>query len=398
MTVHDPAALEIAWEKSRDKKLVVHARPVALRVDDTREFFLAVSERLKNRTTVRVHRRAWLSYDVLPWHGELWLGSDLRLGPPSQYPDSLFGPQIVVVDAMVEGIGWQGVQAQFQKTLFELQVFLSTVLGSRFDEVKSSTRGWAYDINEHGQVSECRLMHLGYMETKPKFEFPAPGLVPPIERRVIERPGVGKLGVTIGITSDMTERWVPDDIDTLWGLFRALPADKRDQFIKAGNAHLIALTMWPEQRTAYASFLVVACEALKPKARRYRWMNVYDVVESLAGGGRGSSLRAQSVAPQKVRSEHFHRGDLLAGELDEMLISDAFRDPSFDNMLRLLAADTRECLIEWLHKNGEYEITRLPRDNHAVGWWGWMYAFFRDRLAATRAGLQRLRKSARYPG
>ena len=119
---------------------------------------------------------------------------------------------------MVEGIGWQGVNAQFQRTLFELRVFLATVLGSRFDEMKN-TRGWAYDVNECGQVADCRITTLGYVETKGPPDFPTPGSVPPVERRIIERPGVGKLGVTIGITSDMSERWVPDDTEILWGLF-----------------------------------------------------------------------------------------------------------------------------------------------------------------------------------
>ena len=375
LTLRDPkfvdaAALEIAWEKSRDEKLVVYVRAGALSEDEAREFLSAVSARLKNHTTVRQHRRAWLSFDVLPWRGELWLGRDLRLGPPSQYPDSLFGPQIVVVDAIVEGIGWQGVAAQFQRTLFELRVFLSAVLGGGFDEVKW-TRGWAYGVNERGQTTDCSLTTLGYAETKGSPDFPAPGSAPPIERRVIERPGLGKLGVTIGITGDMTERWVPDDIETLWDRFCKLPTHKRDQFIKAGNAYLIALTMWPDQPTAYASFLVVACEALKPRTRRYRWMNIYDVVESLAGSGRGAALRALSVAPQSVRSEHFHREDLLAGELDELLIGDEFRDPSFRSMLSELATDTRVCLIEWLRKAGEYKVASVQRDSGATGWLAW---------------------------
>ena len=119
------------------------------------------------------------------------------------------------------------------------------------------------------------------------------------------------------------------------------------------------------------SFLVVACEALKPRTRRYRWMNIYDVVESLAGSGRGAALRALSVAPQSVRSEHFHRGDLLAGELDELLIGDEFRDPSFRSMLSELATDTRVCLIEWLRKAGEYKVASVQRDSGATGWLAW---------------------------
>jgi hypothetical protein len=360
------AAIEIAWEKGRDERLSVRARPGALSKEAARDFFSAIDVRLRNRTTLRQHCRAWLTYGVLPWRGELWLGGDLRLGPPSQYPDAIYGPQIVVVDAMVEGIGSKGVTEKFQRTLFELRVFLSAVLGDRFDEMKP-TYGWAYEVDQRGQIT-CRLTTLGYAETQGAVGFPATGSAPPIEHRIIGRPGIGKLGVTFGITLDMTERWVPDDIESLWGLFLGLPNDKRDQFMKAGNAYLIGATMWPEQPTAYASFLVVTCEALKPRGRRYHGMNVYDVVESLVGAGRGAALRAQSVAPQRVRSEHFHRGDLLAGELDELLIADPFHDPSFRNMLDLLGRDTRVCLIEWLRQKGEYKVARLPRTKQPFGW------------------------------
>ena len=298
------STLDIAWEKERDANLTVRARPggtPALSVDVAREFFAAVDTRLKNRTTIRAHRRAWLIYDVLPWCGELRLDSDLCLGPPSQYPDTTYGPQIVVVDAMVEGIGSKGVNAQFQRTLIELRLFLSVVLGGHFEEMKWE-RGWMYECDERGHNKDCKLAWLGYAETKEISGFPPVGAAPPIERRVIDRPGIGELGVTIGIAPDMHERWVPDDIESLWSLFRKLPVEKREHFIKASNAYFIAQTMWPEQRTAYASFLVVACEALKPRGRRFHTTNVYDVVESLAGAGRGAALRALSFSPQKVRS------------------------------------------------------------------------------------------------
>ena len=369
MTIYAPvlgtaSAIEVAWEKDRDKQLLVRARPGPLSVDSASEFFTAIDSRLKNGTTQREPCRAWLTYDALPWRGELWLDDNLRLGPPSQFPDTIFGPQIVVVDAMVEGIGWQGIRAKFQRTLFDIRVFLSVVLGCHFAEMKL-TNGWAYEIDARGQFIGCRLARLGYVELKAASGFPAAGSAPPIDRRSIARPGVGEHGVTLGITSDMTERWVPDDIEKLWGLYCDLPDDKRDQFIKAGNAHLIAQNMWPDQRTACASFLVVACEALKPKGKNYDEMNVYDVVESLAGAGKGAALRIEPNHPQKVRSKHFHRAGLFGGELSELLINDPFQDPSFGNMLDLLEMYTRTCLIEWLRKKGEYAVACLPRANQS---------------------------------
>ena len=113
--------------------------------------------------------------------------------------------------------------------------------------------------------------------------------------------------------------------------------------------------MWPVQRTAYAAFLVVACEALKPTGRRYDRMNVYDIVAGLVSVGDAQQLRQQPLHPQKVRSEHLHRGKLSAGELLPMLVHDHFMDPSFDEMLRILARVCRICLIEWLRREGKNE-------------------------------------------
>lgn len=357
------SSLQIVWEKGRGEGLIVRARPGGtppLGFDAAREFFKSIEKRVNGHITMRSHRRAWLMYDVLPWRGELWLDSDLRLGPPSQYPNTTFGPQIVVVDAMVEGIGSKGVTTQFQRTLLELRIFLAIVLGGLFRVVQCE-RGWVYETDDQGRIRDCRLAALGYAEVRDTPGFPTPGSSPPNERRTVARPGIGKVGYTIGICADMHERWVPDDIEALWQLFRSLPVDKREQFMKAGNASLIAKTMWPDQRTAYASFLVVACESLKPKGRKHHSANIYDVVESLVGAGRGVALRTLSIAPQRVRSDLFHRGDLLAGELGAILLADPFHDPSFHNMLDVLATDARIAIIEWLRCRGDYRLVRVPR-------------------------------------
>jgi hypothetical protein len=118
-----PATLDIVWERPRGKELRLRARPSgdsALPLDVAQDFINSVSERVRVRKTLRAHRRAFLTYDGLPWRGELWLDADHRLGPPSRHPDTLLGPQVVIVDAMIEGIGQQGVIANFQKCLREL--------------------------------------------------------------------------------------------------------------------------------------------------------------------------------------------------------------------------------------------------------------------------------------
>jgi len=119
--------------------------------------------------------------------------------------------------------------------------------------------------------------------------------------------------------------------------------------------------MWPDQRTAYAVFLVVACETLKPSGKRYDQANVYDVVASLITPSEGELLRGLSVQPQRVRSKHLHRGELASDELLPMLIHNPFKDPSFDEMIGELSRVSRVCLIEWLRCRGDYTLVRLPR-------------------------------------
>jgi hypothetical protein len=155
----------------------------------------------------------------------------------------------------------------------------------------------------------------------------------------------------------MNEQWVPADIEQLWNHFVRLPDSRQEQLLRAGNAYLIAKSMWPDQRTAYATFLVVACEALKPIGKRYDQVNAYDVIASLLNPNEAQRLRELSVHPQKVRSGHVHRGELAAGELLPMLVHDPFMDPSFDEMLRTLTAISRLCLIEWLRCGGSYRVS-----------------------------------------
>jgi hypothetical protein len=349
------ATLDIVWERPRGKELRLRARPSgdpALPLDVAHAFLISVSERVRARKTLRAHRRAFLTYDGLPWQGELWLDADHRLGPPSRYPDTLLGPQIVVVDAMIEGIGQQGVTATFQKRLRELQVFLGFVLGIK-PEISKFERAWVPEADAEGRFTDCKLRDVGYIELSPQEGFPKPDSALPIERRDVTRPGLGPYG----ITSDMNEQWVPADIEQLWNHFVRLPDSRQEQLLRAGNAYLIAKSMWPDQRTAYATFLVVACEALKPIGKRYDQLNAYDVIASLLNPNEAQRLRELSVHPQKVRSGHVHRGELAAGELLPMLVHDPFMDPSFDEMLRTLTAISRLCLIEWLRCGGSYRVS-----------------------------------------
>ena len=357
-----PATLDILWERSRGTQLRLRARSSGnpfMSLVVANDFINAVGARVRSGKLLRAHRQALLTYDGLPWKGELWLDEDLRLGPPSKHPDTLLGPQILIVDAMVEGIGQRGVTENFQKRVHELRVFLGFVLGLSL-KISKFEREWVYEADAEGHFTDCNLRYIGYVELSPQVGFPKVGCIPPAERREVTRPGLGPYGITF----DMHEKWVPRDIEQLWRSFMMLLPAKRDHLLRAGNAYLTAQLMWPDQRTAYAAFLVVACEALKPMGKAGDRMNIYDVVASLVSPNEALSLRQLTFQPQQVRSKHLHRGELVAGELLPMLFDDHFKDPSFDEMLRILSRISRVCLIEWLRLGGKYNVIRLPYEKN----------------------------------
>src|SRR5438128_274740 len=135
----------------------------------------------------------------------------------------------------VEGIGWQGLNANFQKRVYELRIFLSVVLGLTITTSKFE-REWICEFDEQLRIRDCRIGQVGYAETYNAAGFPSVGDAPPIERRDVNRPGLGPTG----IWSDMHAEWVPRDIEELWRAFTELPGPKREQFLRAGNAYLIA--------------------------------------------------------------------------------------------------------------------------------------------------------------
>lgn len=358
-----PPSIDIVWEKLRKGDLRLRVRPSGvplLSLDVVHDFIDATNKRQCEGTIHRAYQWALLAYYGLPWYGELWLESELCLGPTSKHPtDALLGPQVLIVDAMLEGIGTQGIKSRLGILLNELRIFLSVALALQIKTVQFE-RNWVCEFDEKGRIKECKLGQVGYWETSKNREFPLAGHAPPIPRREVNRPGLGPTG----LHSDMYEQWVPADIEELWHNFKGLPSSKREQFLSAGNAYLIARSMWPEQRTAYAAFLVVACEALKPRGKRYDRANIYDVVASLVNRKEADLLKELSITPQRVRSKHLHRGELTADELLPMLIHNQFQDPSFDEMIGELSRVTRTCLIEWLRCNGKFKFSFLPRENN----------------------------------
>lgn len=343
-----PPTLDIVWERARGGELRVRARPSidpVLPLQDAFALIDAVAARQAEVRSLRAHRRHLLTYEGLPWRGELWLDSDLRLGPPSRFPNALLGQQIVIVDAMCEGIGQQGVTMTFQKLVGELRIFLGFVLGLTVQPVRTSS-AWVYELDADGKITDCVLRPIGYVELSASAGFPEVGSAGPAERREVVRPDLGPMG----IWPDMLEEWVPDDVENLWAAFRGLEEQKRDRLMRAGNAYSIARSMWPDQRTAFATFLVVACEALKPPGPQYKKKGIFWVVEDLLGAAPAMRLKGMAPNPQGLRDRHLHLAELAAGELVPMWMYDLFADPSFDQMIDELSRISRMCLIEWLRR------------------------------------------------
>jgi hypothetical protein len=350
-TTHDgpPRRVELIWERARGGALRIRGRPAdAEDSSDLVESFLAAIERRHaERRVDRSHQRAVLTYLGLPWRGELWLQDDLRLGPPSKFPESLIGPQAVVVDAMCDGIGKRGIHASFDSLVSSLRRVLGFVLGLQLRGAQFHN-DWVPEIAPDGRITDCVIRPVGYVELNQSPDFPTAGHIGAVPREPVRRPDLGR----IGIWPDMTEEWVPDDIEDIWSAFRGLGDEPRARLLRAADAYRVAQSLHPEHRTAAAAYCVVACETLKPPGEQYDKKTIYDVVTALLGSGDADRLRGLLHKPQKVRNQQFHRGELAAGELLPRLMFDDFHDPSFDQMLDDLWLTTRVCLIEWVRRGG----------------------------------------------
>lgn len=369
ITVHlsagaESPTLEIAWTKCRGGDLQVAARSGSVSPPSPSvltEFFEEIAARIRNDTRERAYRRGWLEYDGLPWTGELWLTPDLRLGPPSRLPDTAIGRQIVLIDTEIDGIGHQGITARFERLVRELCLVLSPIVGVHLQDRRQLRWAWVPEI-EGSRFTDCRLRSIGYVELTTSDAIPPIGAAAPLALTDVVRPGLHAWGISAGDHSVQ----VPSDIVELWATFSALEVPLAGQYLRACNAYSIARSMFPNQRTAYLAFLVVACEALKPVGKAFETANAYDVIATLLDVGTANRLKEMRLAPQKIRSDHVHRGELVASELGSILLRDPFGDPSIDETLTALARITRQCLIEWLRRGGLQALTWLPRPKAAA--------------------------------
>lgn len=347
---------DLVWERPRDQPLVVRARPGGDPLPSSaelRSFLAAVTRALRSKRRQRQHRRTYLVTRGRPWSGDLWLTPELCLSPPSKPASYMNDPQIIVVDAMVEGIGSRGVTDGFRRLVRELLIFLDVVVGTHTVEQRDE-RVWTYEV-ENGQYRTFELRPSAYYELE--GQMPIAGARPAMPTHPVTRPGIE----SILDLAQMTVRSAPQDAVSLWQRMQSPPGPLRRQFLEAGNAFRNAQSFWPDQRTAYASFLVVSCEALKPARRKFEAANIYDVINSLRDRAAAEAFRTLTVHPQEIRSGHFHRGRVADEELAPRFGTNYFEDPSFDELLRSLHESCRICLIEWLRRGGSYTLQWLPR-------------------------------------
>jgi hypothetical protein len=344
--------LTIVWERTRNGPLLLKAKPMTAEVT---EFLTTVDLRCSTASTERFYRRGLLRYDGLPWLGELWLGSHLRLGAPSQQDTTaLTGPRYILVDAEVDGIEWSDAASRFSVLLRELSVFLTVVLRTSVS-VPDSRRDWTWTMADGAASYEVR--QIGYGEVKNPARMPSPGETRSILTYPVSRPDFS-IG---GITASDNEKQVPDDIVSLWQDFENLSPEKRREFLQAGSHYQLALLLFQKFPTACFAFMVAACEALKPGGKAFEVHNAYDVVEALLGKTVADRLRANPSRPQDTRSVHFHRGEFRANEFEPYQFLSSFDDPTFDESLREIARVAHAAIIEWLRKGGVIELSTVRR-------------------------------------
>jgi hypothetical protein len=253
---------------------------------------------------------------------------------------------------MASGIGALGVNASFDQEMRHLAIFLTVVLGQYF-HLQSFHKAWAIEYAQDGKFVRCHLANLGYVEPHGTLAMPISGGYPSVPIQTISRPDLE----IRAIRSRDTELSVPEDIHELYAHFRSLDEPERVQFLSAGNALCISKSLWPSQQTASVAFLVVACEALKPRRKGAKNMDAFAIVGALIGQKAVAALRALPLQPFKIRGEHFHKGTLHADELLPSMLMAPFGDPSFSYTSYMLSTVAHACIIEWLRNGGRIART-----------------------------------------
>jgi hypothetical protein len=359
----DPATprLAVVWERKRDRPMKVRARSAGqpeFPLDLARELLDAATESCRAGKQEQFHKQWQLSYDGLPWRGELWLDDSLRLCASSlQYEEALYGPRIILVDWSIPAIDWRDAISVFQVRLRELSVFLSVVLGHDLQVAPKGGHVWTWVADESGHI-ETDVRNVGYWEKNRPTAMPVRGATPAVPLRSVQRPELTR----DHSRGDEDEVRVPHDIIELWQAFTKLEGERRRQFLQVGSMWQLANSLSRDHQTAAYTLRVTACEALKPLPPEFSYHTIYEVVEALLGQGAAGLLRQPWFKPQVVRNAHLHRGEFRGDEFVQQAIQSSFRDPTFDQAASELWWISRASIIEWLCRGGEFTMPPLkPR-------------------------------------
>jgi hypothetical protein len=352
-----PPLVTLVWQRPRTGPLQVKVRPgPLLQGSATDALFEVVANRVRSRFRETHYRLGFLEYFGRPWRGEVWMNDHLRLGPPARYPEAIYGPQVVRVDANVLGVGGMDANAQFSQRTQEIAIFLTVVLRKDI-RVPGHEQLWAW-VPEAG-TTHCDIRQRGYWEPCKSTTLPARGLSTGIPSVCVQRPDLAE----ISPLSERDEVVLPEDIHVLWSAFETLDDLRRRQFLEAGMTFQLALRIWTEFRSASLALLVVACEALKPrgtasKKRHGRRIGFFEIVQATLGRVIAGQLRLLELNPQGLRDHHLHLGKLFGAELDPLVFASTYRDPTFDDVHRLVTRIAAAVFVEWLRRGGDLIATK----------------------------------------
>jgi hypothetical protein len=374
LTAGSEERLVLVWERKRigqsrtpgSLKIKARYEGLASPSFDAREFLEHVNKLCIDGVKERVHCRGQLEYEGLSWLGELWLDDSVRLSAPTKQDETaLFGPRIVIVDAEVLGIDRSDAFTAFNVKLRELSVFLSVVTRQEFQIPRSSQRAWTWTQN-NGQV-ECDVRWMGYVETSPvSAEMPKRDLQQPVPTVAVQRPDFSERAIVVGRDTELT---MPADVLELWRAFSELPLEPRKQFLQVATMWQLALSLGHANQTAAFTWMVAACEALKPSGPQYFDHNIYHVIEALLSSAAAKLLQEEWFRPQDIRNAHLHRGEFRGSEFaDRRMMSSRFYDPTFDNARRVLGKLAPAAIVEWLRRGGLLALAPLRRQRTWRRW------------------------------
>ena len=359
--------VDLVWERKKEGPLVIRARAAAGATLSDQEISVLldqVTSHCRNQVTEQFFRRGHLRYDGRASRGEIWLSDRLRLGPPSVLDETaVFGPRVLIMDALIDAISWSHANAVFGVQLREVAAFLSVVMRIEVRSSPVSERGWTWAATPTGQL-EPEVRQLGYVEREHPQTMPAPGLSPPLPLAQVTRP---ILDPTARIQTDDRQVFLPNDTVDLWHKFMALAPEQRKQFVQVSTLWQASLSLWRDYPSSSFTLMVAAGEALKPPGQEYRDRKIYHVIEALLGRPQADALRAQSIRAHELRSQHIHTGDLKGWEFELHATMSTYRDPSFRQATDLLWITVSAGIIQWLSRGGSAGLSPSGRARRRRG-------------------------------